>query len=100
MIIVASVNATIAQSVEHFIRNEKVASSSLACGSGIFRKPPRHMLRGLFFVRSLRGLSENRRIIKDKRFSAPLDLSLSDSCTVPVRQRRLRCLPGGPKAVL
>lgn len=48
MIIFASVNATIAQSVEHFIRNEKVASSSLACGSGIFRKPPRHMLRGLF----------------------------------------------------
>lgn len=33
MIIFAPVNATIAQSVEHFIRNEKVASSSLACGS-------------------------------------------------------------------
>lgn len=26
-------DATIAQLVEHFIRNEKVASSSLACGS-------------------------------------------------------------------
>lgn len=38
MIIFAPVNATIAQSVEHFIRNEKVASSSLACGSSIERK--------------------------------------------------------------
>ena len=65
-----------------------------------FPEAPAAYAAGAFFVRSLRGLSENRRIIKDKRFSAPLDLSLSDSCTVPVRQRRLRCLPGGPKAVL